>query len=208
MFFSPNDSCAASTSSSAEPRCGVPTEMDEAMIATSLKRGVEGVSIARLDPGAWQDYKVLRLEALATDPQAFEASYDELRAKPDTYWTERLQNVAEKRGSWLLFAKREQRLVGMVGALIAEERHIANITAVFVAKEARGWGVGTELMSALLRELRQDRSIQRLRLYVNTSQTAAVHLYHRLGFLIVDADRATYGDGQEHDGYVMERAVS
>jgi ribosomal protein S18 acetylase RimI-like enzyme len=182
--------------------------MDEAMIATPLTQIVEDVRITRLDPGAWQDFKVLRLEALATAPQAFEASYDELRAKPDTYWTERLQDVAERRGSWLLFAKREQRLVGMVGALIAEERHVANITAVFVAEEARGSGIGTGLMSALLRELRQDRSIQRLRLYVNRSQKAAMHLYDRLGFRIVAADRATYGDGLEHDGYDMERAVS
>lgn len=177
------------------------------MIATRLNQAVEDVTITRLNPSAWQDYKVLRLEALATDPQAFEASYDELHAKPDTYWTERLQDVAEGKGSWLLFAKREQRLVGMIGALIAEERHIANITAVFVAEEERGWGIGTGLMSAILRELRQDRSIQRLRLYVNTSQTAAMHLYDRFGFRIVVADRARYGDGQVHDGYVMERAL-
>ena len=177
------------------------------MIATPLMQEVEDVRITRLDPGAWQDFKALRLEALATAPQAFEASYDELRAKPNTYWTERLQDVAEQGGSWLLFAKREQRLVGMVGALIADERHIANVNAVFVAEEARGRGVATQLMSALLRDLRQDRSIQRLRLYVNRSQTAAVHLYHRCGFFIVEEDRATYGDGQEHDGYVMERAV-
>lgn len=178
------------------------------MIATPLKQNVEDVRITRLDPDAWQDFKGLRLEALANAPQAFEASFNDLRAKPDTYWTDRLQDAAERRGSWLLFAKREERLVGMVGALIDEERHVANITAVFVAEEARGQGIGTDLMSALLRELRQDRTIQRLRLYVNKSQAAAVHLYHRCGFLIVEEDRATYGDGQEHDGYVMERAVS
>ena len=178
------------------------------MIATCLKQDREDVTITRLDPGGWQDYKGLRLAALATEPQAFEASYDELRAKPDAYWTERLHDAAEGSGSWFLFAKRGQRLVGMIGALIAEERHIANITAVFVAEEARGWGVGTELMSAILRDLRRDRSVQRLRLYVNASQTAAVHLYDQFGFLIVEADRATYGDGQEHDGYVMERALA
>ena len=182
--------------------------MIEAMITTRLHPNAADFTITRLDPDAWQDYKILRLQALATDPQAFEASYDELRAKPDTYWTERIQDVVERRGSWLLFAKREQRLIGMVGALTADERHIANISAVFVAREARGLGIGTELMSALLSELRQERSIHRLRLYVNASQTAAVHLYDRLGFLIVETDRATYGDGQEHDGYVMERSVA
>ncbi len=178
------------------------------MIASQPKQAIEDVTITTLDPGAWQDYKVLRLEALATEPQAFEASYDELRAKPDAYWTERLEDVAERRNSWLFFAKRKQRLVGMAGALIAEERHIANITSVFVAKEARGQGIGTELMTALLWELRQDQSLQRLRLYVNTSQTTAVQLYERCGFMIVDADRARYGDAREHDGYVMEKALA
>lgn len=188
-------------------RSVAPTEADEAMMATRLNQDGERVTFTRLTPSAWQDFKVLRLDALATDPQAFEASFDELHAKPDTYWTERLQDVAEGNGSWLLFAKREQRLVGMIGALIAEERHVANLTAVFVAEEARGRGIGTGLMSAILRELRQERSIQRLRLYVNTSQTAAMHLYDRFGFRIVVAERARYGDGQEHDGYVMERAL-
>jgi ribosomal protein S18 acetylase RimI-like enzyme len=186
----------------------VPTEIDEAMIATRLQQDVEDVTITRLNPGAWQEFKVLRLEALATDPQAFEASYDELHTKPDAYWTDQLQDVTEGKGSWLLFAKRDQRLVGMIGAVITADRHIANITAVFVAEEARGWGIGTVLMSAILRELRQDRSNQRLRLYVNTSQTAARHLYDRFGFLIVKAERARYGDGQEHDGFVMERALA
>ncbi|MGB3305570.1 MAG: GNAT family N-acetyltransferase [Thermomicrobiales bacterium] len=178
------------------------------MTALQLTHDVAAVTITKLDPGAWQEFKVLRLEALATDPQAFEASYDEVHAKPDTYWTERLQDIAEGEGSWLLFARQEQRLVGMIGASIAEERHIAEITSVFVAEDARGWGIGTGLMNAILRELRQDRCILRLRLHVNASQVAAVHLYDRFGFHIVDTERASYGDGQEHDWNVMERALA
>jgi ribosomal protein S18 acetylase RimI-like enzyme len=93
----------------------------------------------------------------------------------------------------------------MVGAVIGDEEQTANITAVFVSKTERGHGVGTELMGALLEELRQDRSVQRLRLYVNVAQTAALHLYDHFGFLVVEPERARYGDGQYHDGYVMER---
>jgi ribosomal protein S18 acetylase RimI-like enzyme len=206
--FDARECGATSTVCKTLPGIVDPTEIDEAMLATPLTPNVADVTIQRLDPTSWRDYKLLRLEALATDPQAFEASYDELRAKPDTYWMERLQDVAEGGGSWLLFATRGQRPVGMIGASVTEEQHIANISAVFVAEEARGWGVGTNLMSAMLREVRQDRSIQRLRLYVNASQKTAVHLYDRFGFLIVDFDRARYGDGQEYDGYVMERAVA
>jgi ribosomal protein S18 acetylase RimI-like enzyme len=175
------------------------------MVATHLQQSAANLTITRLDPDAWQDFKVLRLDALATDPQAFEASYESLRVKPDAYWAEQLQRAAEGNGFWLLFARREQRLVGMVGAVIGDEEQTANITAVFVSKTERGQGVGTELMGALLEELRQDRSVQRLRLYVNVAQTAALHLYDHFGFLVVEPERARYGDGQYHDGYVMER---
>jgi ribosomal protein S18 acetylase RimI-like enzyme len=182
-----------------------PTEIDAVMVATHLPQTAADVTITRLAPDDWQDFKVLRLDALSTDPQAFEASYEALRAKPDAYWAEQLQRAAEGNGYWLLFAKRDQRLVGMAGALFCEERKTANITSVFVSKTARGQGVGTELMGALLEELRQDRSVERLRLYVNVAQTAALHLYDHFGFLVVEPERARYGDGQDHDGYVMER---
>src|SRR4029078_3674328 len=90
-------------------------EIDEAMITTRIQPNAADLTITRLDPDAWQDYKILRLQALATYPQAFEASYDELRAKPGTYWTERIQDVVEGRGSWLLFATRRQPLICLGG---------------------------------------------------------------------------------------------
>ncbi len=165
------------------------------------------ITITRLDPGDWRDYKLLRLQALATDPQAFEASYDDQRALPDVYWRSHLDETANSRGSWLLFANRERRLVGMIGAFVTEERRLAEIKSVFVAPRARGCGLGNALMDAVIHELRLDRAIQAVRLYVNASQTAAVHLYARCGFGIVEDDRATYGDGQTYDGYLMEKAL-
>lgn len=164
-------------------------------------------TITRLDPGAWRDYKRLRLEALATDPQAFEASYADQRALPDAYWRSHLDEAANSRGSWLLFANREQRLVGMIGAFVTEERRLAEIKSVFVAPGARGRGLGSALMDAVIHELRLDRSILAVRLYVNVTQTAAVDLYVRCGFSIAGAGRATLGDGKAHDGYLMEKAL-
>ena len=165
------------------------------------------ITITRLNPGAWQDFKLLRLQALATDPQAFEASYDDQCARPDAYWRSHLDEAANSRGSWLLFANRERRLVGMIGAFVTEERRLAEIKSVFVAPRARGRGLGNALMDAVIHELRLDRSIQAVRLYVNVTQTAAVDLYVRCGFSIVEDVRATLGDGKAHDGYLMEKAL-
>ncbi len=170
------------------------------MIATLPKRDTADATIIRLDPGAWQDYRFLRLQALATDPQAFEASYDDQRARPDTYWRGQLRDAAEGRGSWLLFANREQRLVGMIGAFVTEERRLAEIKSVFVAPEARRRGLGIALMDAVIHELRLDRSIQAVRLYVNVTQTAAVDLYVRCSFGIVEDVGRRQGTRRLPDG--------
>ncbi|MBA2468539.1 MAG: GNAT family N-acetyltransferase [Chloroflexia bacterium] len=179
----------------------------QAATSPSPGRDPVDVTITRLDPGAWRDYKRLKLEALATDPQAFEALYDDQRALPDVYWRSHLDEAANSRGSWLLFANREQRPVGMIGAFVTEERRLAEIKSVFVAPGARGRGLGNALLDAVIHELRLDRTIQAVKLYVNVTQTAAVDLYVRCGFSIVEDVRATLGDGKAHDGYLMEKAL-
>ena len=73
--------------------------------------------------------------------------------------------------------------------------------------EARASGLGKALMHAVLQELSLDRSIQTVRLYVKAMQTAAVNLYVWCGFWIVEDDRATFGDGADYDGYLMEMTL-
>lgn len=167
---------------------------------------IDSVQATRLDPGAWRDYRTLRLMALRTDPQAFEASLEAQRALPDTWWQERLREAQVENGGWLLFARQGRRLVGMAGAVVSEDGATASITGVFVVPDARGQGTGEALMRAMLDELGQDPSIQRVSLYVNASQVAARRLYERTGFQIVAMERSTYGDGNVYDEYLMERA--
>jgi ribosomal protein S18 acetylase RimI-like enzyme len=167
----------------------------------------ERVWTTRLDPSAWRDYRTLRLMALRTDPHAFEASIAEQRALPDAWWRDRLREAAFCRGVWLLFAKQEERLVGMIGAHASEGPLVADINGVFVTPEARGRGIGDALMRAMLHEMGQDPAIQRVRLYVNASQTAAVRLYERSGFHLVDTERLRCGDGVIRDVCLMEKLL-
>ncbi len=177
------------------------------MMPTRFAHDTGEITITPLDPDAWQDYKLLRLQALATDPQAFEASYADQRTQPDAYWKSQLTDAATNRGSLLLFATQGQRPVGVIGALVTEEPHLAHIRAAFVAPAARGRGVGTALLEAVLHDLRREPAIQTVRLSVNAAQVAAVTLYGRCGFGIVADDRATFGDGQAYDGYLMEKVL-
>ncbi len=178
------------------------------MATTVSGPDLERVQTLRLDPSAWRDYKALRLMALRTDPQAFEASYAEQRAKPDAWWHEHLRDAARGRRSWLLFAELDQRLVGMIGARVSEAPLVADVNSVFVTPEARGRGIGDALLRAMLQDLGQAPSIQRVRLYVNASQVAAHRLYERAGFRVVARERSPYGDGNSYDEYLMEQLLA
>src|SRR5688500_5727995 len=97
------------------------------MTSTSLDHDTRQLTITRLDPSDWQAFKLIRLEALATDPQAFLASYDESRAWSGPVWREQLEAADGGSGSWLLFARRGHALAGMVGAHLVEEPGVAEI---------------------------------------------------------------------------------
>ena len=78
------------------------------------------IEIVKLTVNDWQEYKKIRLDALQNAPQAFGSSYADNREKPDSYWQSRLEDAANGNGSWLLFAKENQQLVGIIGAFIEE----------------------------------------------------------------------------------------
>jgi ribosomal protein S18 acetylase RimI-like enzyme len=177
------------------------------MTSTTIGHIAGHVTIARLGPCDWQEFKLLRLQALATDPQAFLASYDDCRSWPDLIWREQLEAAAGGSESWLLFARRGHVLTGMIGAHLTEEPGVAEIGSVFVTPEARGHGLGAALMEAMLQELRGNRALGTARLHVNVAQAAAIHIYTCLGFAIAGYDREILGDGIAHTCHLMERSL-
>lgn len=156
-------------------------------------------------PEEWQAYRDLRLEALKTEPQAFGSTYQEALRCPDAYWQARLKDAADSTQSWLLFAKKDGCLVGMIGAFVESE--IANVISVYVVETARGQGISKRLLSALLTELSASGNVETARLTVNKDQLPALALYRRFGFEIVREEECLMGDGELHAQYVMERAL-
>ena len=157
----------------------------------------------------WVEYKALRLEALRDAPQAFGSSYATSVLHPDDDWIERLREV-ERGRSLLLFAEREGRLVGMIGAFWGTEDtepDTAMIVSVYVRPACRGQGVSNQLLVSALHALGSVQGITRGQLTVNPMQQAALGLYRRHGFAVVRSIRSEMGDGIEYDELVMEREI-
>lgn len=98
-----------------------------------------------------------------------------------------------------LVARRHDRVIGFGGMwVIGDEGHIVTLA---VHPDFRRHGVGRRLMEALLAEARQRR-VERVTLEVRVHNTAAQHLYHDLGFVIIGYRRDYYPDNGE-DAAVM-----
>lgn len=170
---------------------------------------MEEIQILSASDITWQEYKRIRLEALALEPQAFGSVYADEQVKPDSFWQFRWETAKKEETSWLLVARDANELVGLVGAFQTPEDihlHQALIASVYVRKSARGKKVGRMLMTKLIEKL-GTTSLQVLRLDVNSDQTAAVKLYKSLGFITVNTIEVVLGDGKLHKEFLMEKVL-
>lgn len=152
----------------------------------------------------WQKVKKLRLDALKKDPQAFGASYEEEINEPDQYWQEKLEeSIGKDSKEVFVVAKEQDEYVGMLGSEEANEGKWF-IKAVYVKPEHRGKGIANKLLENMLSALKSRNSIKEIELKVSAEQVAAVNLYKKYGFEIMDTVDQELGDGKEHEVYLMK----
>jgi GNAT superfamily N-acetyltransferase len=165
------------------------------------------VKIIKLLPEQWMRYREIRLESLREEPQAYGSSFADMELRPAEFWQGRLADVAQAEKSWLLFAQRGRRLIGMIGAFYEETQATAVIISVYVSKAERGKGVGKVLMEGILFEIGKVQGIRKAALGVNQEQVEAVELYRRFGFGVIGEKEEVQGDGKKHRGYLMEQRL-
>lgn len=170
----------------------------------------EEVEIVTLPVREWRAYRELRLRALQDAPQAFAQSHAAAAARPEHLWQDRLRE-AESGESWLFFARRDERLVGMLGAFRTDEDRAlgrATIVGAYVDPTERGRGIARQLMAALLERLAATGAVTTARLSVNAEQVAAVRLYESFGFRMAEEAVVTLGDGQQHRELILDKPLA
>jgi ribosomal protein S18 acetylase RimI-like enzyme len=127
-------------------------------------------------PDDWADWRLLRQRSLAEDPQAFSSSTTMWTGASDTErrWRARIADGP------CFVAYHGDAPVGMVAGRVVEGT--AELISMWVAPEARGRGIGRELIRAVI-----DWSEGRpLSLRVIDGNTAAVAAYESQGFVLLD----------------------
>ncbi len=168
-------------------------------------------SIIKLDPTKWQTYKQLRLESLAIEPTAFLGTVQEESAYPETEWQERLTISQQSDKNFMLFAEKQNAIVGMIGILCDNRekvKHIARIVSFYVTPAERNQGIGKALINVALKAIQERKYITKVSLEVTVTQTGTIKLYEKVGFVTVGTLKNNICvDGIYHDEFVMEKQI-
>lgn len=140
--------------------------------------------IRRLVPTDAAQYRALMLEAYTLAPDAFTSSVTERAALPLTWWEARVAQTPDaKEVVWGVFA--DGVLAGVAG-LAFEQRertaHKASLFGMYVRPDGRGQGMAHQLVAQVLDHAAQS-GVNLVQLTVTESNTRAVRLYTRCGFI-------------------------
>lgn len=162
------------------------------------------ITVRRLTPKDWENYKTIRLEALIHEPLAFGQTYEKSVTKTDDEWKESLSR------GFIVGAFIEDSLVGTVGYYFNQGKkvhHICTIFGVYVSATSRGQGVASLLLEYVL-QLILDSSAVVINLSVNTDQKHAIALYEKFGFKRIGvAHKALYVNKTYYDELLMEKII-
>lgn len=136
-------------------------------------------------PAEWQQYKAIRLRALDDAPDAFGSTLALEAQRPDALWQQRLSLAATSGQELPLFALSAAEPVGLAWAKVdAAHPGNVNLFQMWVAPDHRGQGSGRLLLEHVCGWAR-SRGAMWLSLGVNCSNTPALRLYSRAGFVAV-----------------------
>ncbi len=140
------------------------------------------MEIRRIRANEWRDLRDLRLRALSDAPDAFGSTYEQEAEQPEQGWLDWATDGAEGGSSFTVLALDDGRWIAMAtGAPHRDHLGEAGLFGMWVAPDARGAGIGRELVEHVVRWA-GSQAFPVLRLQVTQSNDAAVRLYTRCGF--------------------------
>ncbi len=126
-------------------------------------------------PDDWEDFRGLRLQALADSPDSFGTTLAEALAQPPSVWRDRASSSGP-----LVLAFADQGPVGMGGLYMPEASADAFVWGMWVEPASRGRGVASRILERLVRHA--DEVGRSVLLHVTEGNDTARRLYERHGF--------------------------
>jgi ribosomal protein S18 acetylase RimI-like enzyme len=153
-------------------------------------------------------FRELRVEMCAAHPEAFGQTPEEVAEMAEEKFIEWMTPSDVFPEKFVLGAFEGDRMLGSAAFRrdnAIKESHRGWIWSVYTRPEARGQGLGRQLMTQLIEETRKMEGMEILTLVVALPQTAARTLYTSLGFFTTGLDLHEYKlpDGRDVDHEAM-----
>jgi GNAT superfamily N-acetyltransferase len=138
--------------------------------------------VRRLRPDEGRLLKEVRLRALADAPLAFLSTFEAEVGHTDDVWEEWACRRSEGNAEATFVAEAgDDRLVGLIGCFLDDDRGTAQLVSMWTAPEARRRGVATSLVEAAAIWAREAGALE-LHLWVTRRNDPAIRLYESAGF--------------------------
>jgi GNAT superfamily N-acetyltransferase len=159
---------------------GPPTLKSSRLHASSIVENV--LTLRRLRPDDWAEMRDIRLTALQEAPNAFGSTYAREATFADADWRGRLERptAVTYLADHTDFADGP---VGIAGGYVNPETGLPELVAMWVRPDARGRGVGVELVETVV-TWAKSLGTDRIQLWVAEVNPAALKLYERCGFTL------------------------
>ena len=135
----------------------------------------------------------IEIRPIAPDDYA-QVAFIERECFPDPWSEMAVRQTAESEHSVLLVAEVDGQVIAYGGMLVMFED--AEMLNVAVLKKFRGQGIGRAIMQGLISEA-ITAGAERMLLEVRRSNTGAIVLYEKLGFVPISERKGYYADGED-----------
>ncbi|MFK7805891.1 MAG: N-acetyltransferase family protein [Anaerolineae bacterium] len=142
------------------------------------------IGIRLFQPAEFEEFRTIRREALVSAPDAFSVKVADFDQRPIAPEKARfISNTSDPNrmiaGAWV-----DGQISGMIGLFQQSEpgfKHRAMAWGVFSSPNARGLGLGKQMLQLLAKETSKIDGVNQIVLSVLASNTQAIHFYKKIG---------------------------
>lgn len=151
-----------------------------------------------------EQYRVLRLKGLKTDPAAFGSTYELESMLPIENFEERLKDSSEQ---FVVGGFDEGQLVCVASFIRRggpKSSHKGALQAMYCEEEYRGKGIARDVVAYLIDKVREIEGVEQLSLAVVTENVRAKAFYEAFGFETYGTEpKAMFDGGKYYDEHKM-----
>ncbi|MDC2805880.1 GNAT family N-acetyltransferase [Leuconostoc suionicum] len=151
-----------------------------------------------LDTPDFLSYKMIRLEALKTDPISFGSTLEEEMIRTDEYFKNKVSMTPKHFVMGLYDLDKLVAVAVFTRETSLKESHKGEITSVYCMNEYRKQGLTTQLLIEVLKRAISLPDLKIIKLTVLSQNTSAQKLYTKLGFKTYGREPNSLYDGQQY----------